>query len=352
MSYEPPPPYAGGYQPTGAPPDPYGAPPSYQGYAPSLAPPAYSYAPPAYASAPPPFAGGMGATDEVRTVFVTGFPIDVKERELNNLLRFLPGYEASQMNYGKGSAQGFALFTSGAHARAACDQLQHVRFDENSSLRAEMARKNMYIKDMEPNAKRARPASGMVVTGGYGVPPSGGPVGGSGGGGGGGVSGGYSRPGSFGGPGGGGGAAAAAAARDDNPPCNTLFVGNLSDSVDENELRSLFSGSPGFRQLKLMRGPKATLGFVEFDDTGSAITAHNAQQNAMLNSSDRGPIRVQFSKNPFGRKRDVDGRVIETPNQREGIVPATGSNPGSAPYSVAGVGGAPSGDYSGQGGPQ
>lgn len=47
----------------------------------------------------------------------------------------------------------------------------------------------MYIKDMEPNAKRARPASGMVVTGGYGVPPSGGPVGGSGGGGGGGVSG-------------------------------------------------------------------------------------------------------------------------------------------------------------------
>lgn len=30
------------------------------------------------------------------------------------------------------------------------------RFDENSSLRCEMARKNMYIRDMEPN-KRARP---------------------------------------------------------------------------------------------------------------------------------------------------------------------------------------------------
>jgi hypothetical protein len=26
-------------------------------------------------------------------VFVTGFPADVKERELNNMLRFLPGYE-------------------------------------------------------------------------------------------------------------------------------------------------------------------------------------------------------------------------------------------------------------------
>ncbi len=30
--------------------------------------------------------------DEVRTVFVTGFPADVKERELNNLLRFIHGY--------------------------------------------------------------------------------------------------------------------------------------------------------------------------------------------------------------------------------------------------------------------
>jgi hypothetical protein len=34
-----------------------------------------------------------GVTEEVRTIFITGFPLDVKERELNNLLRFLPGYE-------------------------------------------------------------------------------------------------------------------------------------------------------------------------------------------------------------------------------------------------------------------
>lgn len=31
--------------------------------------------------------------NEVRTIFISGFPDDVKERELNNLLRFLPGYE-------------------------------------------------------------------------------------------------------------------------------------------------------------------------------------------------------------------------------------------------------------------
>ncbi|CAD7697713.1 unnamed protein product [Ostreobium quekettii] len=40
--------------------------------------------------------------DEIRTIFLTGFPDDVKERELNNMLRFLPGYQASQMNWKNG----------------------------------------------------------------------------------------------------------------------------------------------------------------------------------------------------------------------------------------------------------
>ena len=48
--------------------------------------------PPAYAQAAPAY---YGHPDEVRTVFITGFPDDIKERELNNLLRFLPGYEVS-----------------------------------------------------------------------------------------------------------------------------------------------------------------------------------------------------------------------------------------------------------------
>ena len=57
---------------------------------------AYAHPPPTYAPAPqyaayaPAYAPNP---DEVRTVFITGFPPDVKERELNNLLRFLPGYE-------------------------------------------------------------------------------------------------------------------------------------------------------------------------------------------------------------------------------------------------------------------
>ena len=51
--------------------------------------PAYAPAPAYAAYAPQP---AYGSLDEVRTVFVTGFPPDVKERELNNLLRFVHGW--------------------------------------------------------------------------------------------------------------------------------------------------------------------------------------------------------------------------------------------------------------------
>lgn len=44
--------------------------------------------------------------DEQRTLYMTGFPTDTKERELNNLLRFMPGYQASQLNWRNGQASG------------------------------------------------------------------------------------------------------------------------------------------------------------------------------------------------------------------------------------------------------
>lgn len=72
-------------------------------YPPAAADPNAYYAaapPPAYAAAPPPYAY-QPHPDEVRTLFITGFPEDVKERELNNMLRFLPAYEVSaeQVHY-------------------------------------------------------------------------------------------------------------------------------------------------------------------------------------------------------------------------------------------------------------
>ena len=60
----------------------------------------------------------------MRTIFILGFPADVKERELQNLLRWCPGYEASQMNFKGEQAMGFALFSSAAMAMSARDALQ------------------------------------------------------------------------------------------------------------------------------------------------------------------------------------------------------------------------------------
>ncbi|MQL96516.1 hypothetical protein Taro_029193 [Colocasia esculenta] len=87
-------------------------------------------------------------TDEVRTIFITGLPSDVKERELQNLLRWLPGYEASQINMKGEQPMGFALFSTPQHAMAAKDALQNMVFDAESKavLHTEMAKKNLFIK--------------------------------------------------------------------------------------------------------------------------------------------------------------------------------------------------------------
>lgn len=48
----------------------------------------------------------------------------MKERELQNLLRWLPGYEASQVNFKGEKPMGFALFSTAQLAVAAKDALQ------------------------------------------------------------------------------------------------------------------------------------------------------------------------------------------------------------------------------------
>lgn len=61
---------------------------------------------------------------QLRTIFIAGLPDDVKERELLNLLRWLPGYEASQVNFKGEKPMGFALFSTAQFALAARDALQ------------------------------------------------------------------------------------------------------------------------------------------------------------------------------------------------------------------------------------
>ncbi|KAG0452087.1 hypothetical protein HPP92_026137 [Vanilla planifolia] len=88
------------------------------------------------------------SSDEVRTIFISGLPGDVKERELQNLLRWLPGFEASQINFKGEQPMGFALFSTAQHALAAKSALQDMVFDSEtkSSLHTEMAKKNLFVK--------------------------------------------------------------------------------------------------------------------------------------------------------------------------------------------------------------
>eukprot|EP00878_Enallax_costatus_P016607 GHUV01017425.1.p1 GENE.GHUV01017425.1~~GHUV01017425.1.p1 ORF type:complete len:239 (+),score=59.96 GHUV01017425.1:155-871(+) len=156
---------------------------------------------------------------------------------------------------------------------------------------------NMYIKDApEAGAKRMR------TTGGY-----------TGGGGGSSYSGGAGSRAPT-------GVYAPVSNTKDNPPCNTLFIGNLSDNVDEGELQGLFSTQPGFAQLKVVRNARNISCFVEYESVASAMQCHTTQQGAVLRSSDRGPIRIQYSKNPLGKKRDISGQMIDT-TQRGAPVP-------------------------------
>lgn len=117
---------------------------------------------------------------------------------------------------------------------------------------------------------------------------------------------------------------------DQNPPCNTLYVGNLPPDATEQELRVLFADQDGFRRLSFRNknlnhthgnshshghghGPMC---FVEFDDVSFATRALAelyGRQLPRVTASNKGGIRLSFSKNPLG---------VRGPNNRK----SNGSN--------------------------
>lgn len=90
----------------------------------------------------------------VSTLFVSGLPSDVRERELRLLASFLPGLEGAVISRGRagprGESQiGFIKFTSQNYAMAAAHALQGYQFDEEdpeSHLRVSLAKRDMNIR--------------------------------------------------------------------------------------------------------------------------------------------------------------------------------------------------------------
>ena len=87
---------------------------------------------------------------------------------------------------------------------------------------------------------------------------------------------------------------------DQNPPCNTLYVGNLPLDTAEDELKALFSKQRGYRRLCFRTKGNGPMCFVEFEDVSFATKALQALYGYPLSNSVKGGIRLSFSKNPLG----------------------------------------------------
>ncbi|CAF0898447.1 unnamed protein product [Didymodactylos carnosus] len=95
----------------------------------------------------------MPCKGEVRTLFVSGLPMDAKPRELYLLFRAYKGYEGSLLKVtnknGKNlSPVGFVTFATRADAEAAKQELTGVRFDPDlpATLRLEFAKSNTKVQ--------------------------------------------------------------------------------------------------------------------------------------------------------------------------------------------------------------
>lgn len=91
---------------------------------------------------------------------------------------------------------------------------------------------------------------------------------------------------------------------DQNPPCNTLYVGNLPLNTNEEELRMMFSKCPGYKRLSFRTKSNGPMCFVEFEDIQYATIALQELHGNPLSNSVKGGIRLSFSKNPLGVRQN------------------------------------------------
>lgn len=101
---------------------------------------------------------------------------------------------------------------------------------------------------------------------------------------------------------------------DQNPPCNTLYVGNLPMDTSEDELKTLFSKSRGYKRLCFRTKQNGPMCFVEFEDVTFATKALNELYGHPLHNSVKGGIRLSFSKNPLGVRNGQNANTAMSGN--------------------------------------
>lgn len=122
---------------------------------------------------------------------------------------------------------------------------------------------------------------------------------------------------------------------DQNPPCNTLYVGNLPIDTSEDELKAMFSKQRGYKRLCFRTKQNGPMCFVEFEDISFATKALNELYGHPLHNSVKGGIRLSFSKNPLGvRTGQPGGMGPSTPLSPSGPMPGQ-NGLGIQPFSTA-----------------
>lgn len=131
---------------------------------------------------------------------------------------------------------------------------------------------------------------------------------------------------------------------DQNPPCNTLYVGNLPIDTSEDELKAMFSKQRGYKRLCFRTKQNGPMCFVEFEDISFATKALNELYGAQLHNSVKGGIRLSFSKNPLGVRAGQPGSANPvTPLSAAGPVGINGFSNAVSPGNYASTNGPPPG---------
>ncbi|XP_009417191.2 uncharacterized protein LOC135583013 isoform X5 [Musa acuminata AAA Group] len=268
-AYYHPPPVAAHYPYYPPPPPLTGTPhPPYHHHLPAPVPPSRTHLSPQHYGTP----ADHPSRDEVRTLFIAGFPDDVKPREIYNLFREFPGYQSAQLRRSGQSSQAYAftVFTDQQSALSAMRALNGLMFDleRESTLYIDLAKSNSRFK-------RSRTDDGVSYSYDKRVRGS------------------------------------VAYSRGFSDSAKQILVmkqsikSNLGPKSSEQELAQVFSRCPGFLKLKMQNKNGVPVAFVDFQDTSSSTGARNHLQGTILYSSVGEGMRLEYAKSRMGlRKRE------------------------------------------------
>lgn len=233
--------------------------------------------------------GSSNSGEEISTLFITGFPVDTRKREIHSLLRFLPQYEGCHVSTSSGLVQAFGRFGTAAAANSACETLNGICFDEadpSGRIHASMARRNMELRPTKPGRVERPSSSGADLwnSGPYGHPvqqafnpfmmPN--------------MGYGYGAPEPFGYPaqafdtGVGMKRRRTADSGFSSSECDTLHVRSTDPYLSESIVAGMFSQQPGYQTIKFYDRPDGMMAFVKFSTNNHAKDATQLVQHPSM----------------------------------------------------------------------